>query len=83
MSIQYVAEIYIDLGEAIHVRSNITPQCGTDLPFEILEASGNCVIDGHEIDVFLSPESAGEYRLRHIYRIADETWVDNLKIRVD
>lgn len=96
MSVQYVAEMNIDLGEKIHVRSIIKPKCEQDIPFSIrsarwelydpggsLEEQGECTINTHEIDAFVSPQKTGSYRLKYIYEIADETWVDNVRLRVN
>lgn len=96
MSIQYVAEMYMELGEAIHIRSVVKPKCEQDLPFSIrsarwelldgegvIEDSGECAINGHEIDAFVSPGNIGTYKLRYTYQIADETWVDIIKIMVN
>lgn len=95
MSVQYVAEMNIDLGEKIHIRSIVKPKCEQDIPFTIrsaiyelydpsgnMEDSGNCVIKMHELDAFISPQKIGSYRLKYIYEIADETWVDNVRLRV-
>lgn len=96
MSIEYVAEIYIDLGEEIHVRSVVKPKCEQELPFAIRSArydlrrrggetedTGECTINGHEIDAFIAPREKGRYELRYIYEVADETWVDVVLIRVE
>ena len=47
-----------------------------------MEDSGDCRIDEHEIDAIIAPRMIGTYRLKYIYEIADETWVDNVKLRV-
>lgn len=95
MSVQYVAEMDIDQGEKIHIRSIVKPKCEQDLPFTIraaryelidpdgsMEDSGDCRIDEHEIDAIIAPRMIGTYRLKYIYEIADETWGDNVKLRV-
>lgn len=95
MSVQYVASMDIDLGEKIYIRSIVKPKCEQDLPFSIrlaryellkrdgtLEDSGECNINGHEIEAMISPQEAGKYRLKYIYEIADEIWVDNIELRV-
>ena len=95
MSVQYVSDLYIDLGERVHVRCIVRPKCEQELPFEIIRAryemtnekglvenSGECEINGHEIDAMISPSAAGTYRLKYIYEIADETWVDNIRVKV-
>ncbi len=95
MSVQYVAEMNIDLGEKIHIRSIVKPKCEQDIPFAIrdarfelidgsglMEDSGECSITGHEIDALIAPQKPGSYRLKYIYDIADEIWVDNIRLRV-
>lgn len=94
MSVLYVSDMTIDLGEKIHVRSIVKPKCEQDLPFTIrnaryeliygteVEDSGECAINGHEIDAFICPKNTGTYCLKYIYDIADETWVDNVRIKV-
>ena len=96
---QYVAPMHMDIGEAIHVKSVVKPNCEQEIPFTIrsarwellyvedyegmIESSGECTIAGHEIDAFISPQKTGTYKLRYIYEIADETWVDAVKIEVE
>lgn len=95
MSVQYVAEITIDQGEKVHVRSIVKPKCEHYLPFVIrsarfelyapdgkVEAEGECSITDHELDALIEPKGTGTYRLKEIYEIADEVWVDNVKIKV-
>lgn len=38
MSIKYVDDIYMDLGEKIHMLSLVRPVCGKEIPFEIQAA---------------------------------------------
>lgn len=96
---RYAEPMHMDLGEAIHVKSVVKPNCDQEIPFTIREARwelvyiedyeeevesvGDCVIAGHEIDAFISPKRTGTYKLRYIYEIADETWVDAVKIEVE
>ena len=96
---QYVAPMRMDLGEAIHVKSVVKTNCDQEIPFTIrqargelayledykeeVESLGDCVVAGHEIDAFISPKKKGTYKLRYIYEIADETWVDAVKIEVE
>lgn len=95
MSVSYAAEMNIDLGEKIYVRCIVKPKCEQELPFVIrnarwglkdtggvLEDEGECIINGHEISAFIAPQKAGTYRLKYTYEIADETWVDNVKLKV-
>lgn len=96
---QYVAPMHMDRGEAIHVKSVVKTNCDQEIPFTIrqarwelayiedykeeVESLGDCVVTGHEIDAFISPKQKGTYKLRYIYEIADETWVDAVKIEVE
>lgn len=95
MSVSYIAEIQMDQGENIHVKSIVKPTCESDIAFTIrdaryefydsdgnLEDSGLCQINEHELDVMISPEMVGTYRLRYIYGVADETWIDDVKVKV-
>lgn len=91
---RYVAEMTLDLGERIYIRSIVKPQCDKEVPFKIrnarfeliarsgIEAEGDCSIQEHEISAFIAPMQKGTYTLRYIYEIADETWVDVMKIQV-
>lgn len=96
LSVQYVAEMYVDLGEKIHVRSLIKPKCNQEIPFTIrtarwelydsggnIEDFGDCIITDHMIDAFVNPQKIGTYKLKYIYEIADETWVDNVRLKVN
>ena len=83
-----------DLGETRHVKLQIH-SCKGD-PFEILSASysltakgeaepednGASVIQEHVIDQVISPKRRGTYSLRVMYRIADETIIENVEVRV-
>ena len=101
MSINYVDDIYMDLGEKAHVISLVHPVCGKEIPFEIksarwelyredrenggvvLEAEGECTINGHILDALVQPGTAAKYRFKYIYEVADETWVDVIRLRVN
>lgn len=102
MSIKYVADIYIDIGEDVHIRSKVHPVCDEDIEFDIdsakwelyhvdsmtgeaeLEASGALEIEeDHILDALINPKQTGRYRLKYIYQIADETWVDVMRLRVN
>lgn len=96
MSVKYVSEIYVDVGERIHIRSIVKPVCGQDLPFEIrsarwelidsddvLESSGECKINGHELDALVQPKKEDRYKFKYIYEVADEVWVDVVKLKVN
>lgn len=54
----------------------------TDAEKETVEDQGNCNINEHTLDALIEPQKTGIYCLRFIYKIADETWVDNYKIKV-
>ena len=94
MSTRYAGELKFDFGEERHVKAVIKPVCDTDLPFAIknaryelvvdeeVEARGECAVSGRELDVFLSPRERATYKLRLIYEIADEVWVDIVRIKV-
>ena len=101
MSINYVDDIYMDLGEKIHMVSLVRTVCGEEIPFEIraarwelyredwekgdvvLEAEGECTVNGHALDALIQPEMAARYRFKYIYQVADETWVDVIRLRVN
>ena len=94
MSVKYAGELSFDFGEERHVKTIVKPVCDTELPFEIknaryellageeMEAEGECAVSGHELDVFLRPLKKTAYKLRLIYEIADEVWVDIVRIKV-
>lgn len=94
MSVLYVAELQLDYGEKVHIRVTVKPKCDTELPFTVksasyeliygdeTEAEGECTITDHVLDAFIAPEKTGTYRLKYTYQIADETWVDNIKLKV-
>ena len=92
MAIRYVdSNTIMDLGEKIRFKSKVEPVCGVDIPFSIISAdyelifvedSGVCNINEHTLDALIEPQKTGIYCLRFIYKIADETWVDNYKIKV-
>ncbi len=95
MSVPYVAEINVDRGEHIYIRNVITHKYNRDLPFTIRNAEwslvdqvgrifqgGNCDINGHEIKSFVKFDKEGTFFLRYVYQIGEETWVDNVKVKV-
>lgn len=85
-------KIHFDRGECRHVKLLI--HAVDDAPFTIheahwellwagkVEASGECGIDGHVIDAYISPENRATYRLRVTYVIADETLVEQIDVEV-
>ena len=94
MSVNYAGNLDWDLGEKRHVRAVIKPKCETELDFIIRNAryelkqngevvdSGECTVSEHELDAYVFPENRGTYELSLIYEIADEIWVDVIKIKV-
>lgn len=88
-------KVSFDFGEKRHVRTTVKIISGEDLPFlirtakwelidesEIIEDSGECIIDEHELDAYISPQKIGSYTLRFIYEVADEIWVDKIRVVV-
>lgn len=53
-----------------------------DAETETVEDSGVCNINDHTLDALIEPQKMRIYCLRFMYKIADETWVDNYKIKV-
>lgn len=49
----------------------------------VLEAEGECTVNGHTLDALIQPEISARYRFKYIYQVADETWVDVVRIRVN
>ncbi len=94
--IAYVAELRIDLGEKIHLRSIVKARCEQEIPFLIraaryelidakgqLEDSGDCTIADHELDALIQPKKIGTYKFKYIYEVADEIWIDVIKLVVN
>lgn len=88
-------KIKFDAGEKRHVRTNVKIISGEDLPFQIrvatwelwdedenLEDQGDCYIDEHMLDAYISPQKTGTYTLKYIYEVADEIWVDPVRVVV-
>ena len=95
MAIRYVdSNTIMDLGEKIRFKSKVDIPFSiisadyelifvdTDAETETVEDSGNCNINEHTLDALIEPQKTGIYCLRFMYKIADETWVDNYKIKV-
>lgn len=85
-----------DSGETRHVRIEVLPQ-NTDkqIPFRIrtarwelldenesLEDEGECVIEDHELDAYISPNKTESYTLKFTYEVADEIWIDKIRVVV-
>lgn len=84
----------IDAGETRHIRIRV--RSTDDEPFVIrnphyelvigrtIEASGDCeIIEEHVLDVLVTPIQRNcVYRLKYIYEIADEVYVDIVEITV-
>ena len=88
-------KVSFDFGEKRHVRTNVKIISGEDLPFlirtakwelidesEVIEDSGECMIEGHELDAYINPLKIESYTLRYIYEVADEIWVDKIRVVV-
>ncbi len=95
LSVSYVGELQVDSGEKMHVKVLVKPKCEAGLPFVVstakyeliaaggeTEAEGECVVNDHVLDAFVAPQKSGTYQLKFTYEIADETWVDNIKLKV-
>ena len=93
MAIRYVdSNTIMDLGEKIRFKSKVKPVCGVDIPFSIISADYELIfvdvdaetetVEDHTLDALIEPQKMGIYCLRFMYKIADETWVDNYKIKV-
>ena len=88
-------KVKFDIGEQRHVRIDVQVVSGDKLPFLIraaryelidpdgnLEESGECAIEDHEIDAYIFPVKTGSYTLKYIYEVADEIWIDPVKVVV-
>ena len=49
----------------------------------VLEAEGECTVNGHALDALIQPKMTARYRFKYIYQVADETWVDVIRLRVN
>lgn len=87
--------IDFDFGGKRHVRMTVKITSGEDLPFLIrtakwelldgsgvIEDSGDCMIEEHDLDAYINPLKTEFYTLRYIYEVADEIWVDKLRVVV-
>lgn len=86
--------VQMELGEVRHVRIQVRNLNGKEFTisnakyelqgqFEAgMESSGECMIQEHVIDAYISPKQKGDYYLTYTYNIGDETLVDVIKIRV-
>lgn len=87
--------VKFDFGEKRHVRTNVMLESGEEYPFKIrnakweltdadgiIEDSGECVVDEHELDAYINPLKAETYTLKYTYEVADEIWVDKIKVVV-
>lgn len=88
-------KLEIDFGEIRHVKLEVKSIKQEN--FEILggkyelkkcsstevEADGEVnIIDCHIMDVVVCPQCVGEYELKFTYRIADETLIDIVRLKV-
>lgn len=96
LSVQYVGNKYIDIGEKIHIRANVKAINEEEASFVIrgatyelldpdgnLEDTGECTIEEHILDALISPQKTGTYVLKFIYEVADEIWIDPIRLRVN
>lgn len=86
--------IAFDLGEKKHVYLEIISRKKQE--FEVSEASyelirmasretedsGTCLIEGHTLDMVISPQMVGRYVLKVIYSIADQILIENIDVQV-
>lgn len=86
-------KVKFDVGEERHVRIEIKSDAGGEFKIrtakfelwaedETLEIEGECVIDDHVIDAYIKPLNEGMYELKYIYLIADETWIEPVRVVV-
>lgn len=88
-------KVKFDFGEKRHVRTSVELVTGEDLPFQIrtakweliddsgvVEDSGECMIDEHKLDAYISPQKEETYTLQYTYEVADEIWVDKIRVVV-
>ena len=83
--------VQMELGEVRHVRIQVRNLNGKEFTistakyelkgqFEAdMESSGECMIQEHVIDAYISPKQKGNYYLTYMYDIGDETWSMLLK----
>lgn len=86
--------IAFDLGEKKHVYLEIISRKKQE--FEVSEASyelirmasretedsGTCLIEGHVLDMVISPQMVGRYVLKVTYSIADQILIENIDVQV-
>lgn len=88
-------KVSFDFGEKRHVRTTVKIISGENLPFLIrtakwelidesgvIEDSGDCIIEEHDLDAYINPLKIESYTLRYIYEVADEIWVDKIRVVV-
>jgi hypothetical protein len=59
----------------------------TDATYElslkgVVESEGACTISEHYVSVLISPKQKGRYRLRFIYNIGVEKFIDDMEVAV-
>lgn len=86
--------IAFDLGEKKHIYIEIISKKKQEFevyeatyellkkPDRIVEDQGVCTINGHMLDVIISPQKAGGYILRITYHIADEILIEQIEVQV-
>ena len=95
MSMSYADTLNFDAGEEVHILFTVKPVCDSGEPFVIREASwqlldrkgdvlqeGDCAIQNHSLDAFVKLDTTGTCYLRVSYKVADETWVDKVRLEV-
>jgi hypothetical protein len=87
-----VQRTYFNLGESRHVKLLIKSANKEAFVIRtakwellkkgVLESQGDCSIDEHIIDAYISPLNTGTYKLRFTYEIADETIIEVIEVVV-
>ncbi len=82
--------INFDIGESRHVRlliksANDQAFVVRNATWELLkdgepETSGECLIDNHIIDAFITPQEKAIYKLKFKYQIADEILIEIIDV---
>lgn len=87
--------IVMEVGEIRHVRIKIL-NVNPNVSFQIIDASyelyrketqekiknGKCNIIDHVLDVVVEANESGRFGLKYIYKIADETLIDEVEVCV-
>lgn len=94
--VRYIDSVYVDVGEKIHIFNEVKPVNGDDVTFsiisakwelydsdEVLEAEGECIVNGNVLNALVQPEKVDWYKLKFIYEVADEIWIDVYRLKVN